>query len=98
MGTKYVLRSHLKELMETCRNGEGISANELANFIDERRSTLNDLINNKDMETRRIPARLFAKLCVFFKVTPSELFSVVVIHEDEGVERRIEQVLKDRRK
>jgi DNA-binding Xre family transcriptional regulator len=77
---KYILQSHLKEL---CEQRE-ISANRLAVEIEERRSTLNDLVTNKDMETRHIPARLIAKLCVFFDVTPSELFVVLEIDDNTG--------------
>ncbi|WP_257148471.1 helix-turn-helix transcriptional regulator [Bacillus sp. AFS073361] len=94
MGTKYVLRSHLKEVME--KDFRGISANKLAATIGERRSTLNDLINNKDMETRHIPARLIAKLCVWFKITPSDLFSVIVINEDEEGEGKVVERLSNK--
>ncbi|MDM5283115.1 helix-turn-helix domain-containing protein [Peribacillus frigoritolerans] len=83
---KYVLRCHLKELCER----DGISANKLATAIDERRSTLNDLINNNDMETRHIPARLIAKLCGYFKVSPAELFTTWTINIETDEERRIE--------
>lgn len=55
---------------------KNISANKLSNAINERRSTINDLINNKEMEKRQISARLIAKICCYLNVTPSELFEV----------------------
>lgn len=75
---KHVLYCRLKKLMSAYDEGKGISASKLATEIDERRSTLNDLIANKDMDTRRIPARLIVKLCDFFKVPVSELFKVAI--------------------
>ena len=91
LSKKYVLRSHLKELCSE----KGISANKLATEIDERRSTLNDLIANKDMETRHIPARLIAKICVFFGVTVNELFTVLEIDEATGEEIPIEHKISE---
>lgn len=70
--SKVILICNLKTILQQ----KGISANQLANSIQERRSTINDLINNNDMDRRQIPARLFAKLCDFLDVTPSELFEV----------------------
>lgn len=95
---KIVLRCHLKELMEEYNNGEGISANKLATTINERRSTLNDLIANKDMETRHIPARLLAKLAFFFGVTLNDIFTVVAIDEETGEEIVLWDEIKKRNK
>ncbi|MDM5155669.1 helix-turn-helix transcriptional regulator [Bacillus sp. DX1.1] len=53
-----------------------ISANQLAITIEERRPTINNLINNKEMDKRQIPARLIAKLCIHLNVTPNDLFEV----------------------
>lgn len=70
--TNVYLKCNLKDIMET----NTTSANKLAKDINERRSTINDLINNNDMDRRQIPARLIAKLCIYFEVTPSDLFEV----------------------
>jgi DNA-binding Xre family transcriptional regulator len=76
------LHCHLKSLM----NKKGISANALSKEIGERRSTLNDLIRNKDIENRYVSTRLIVKLCLYFDVTPSDLFSIVEIDEIDNIE------------
>ncbi|MGC6588063.1 helix-turn-helix domain-containing protein [Paenibacillus sp. Dod16] len=53
-----------------------VSGLKLSKDIDHRRSTINELIHNKEMENKRIPASLIAKLCAYFDVTPNELFEV----------------------
>jgi DNA-binding Xre family transcriptional regulator len=73
--------NQLENVVLICRLREilierNISANKLSNDIIERRSTLNNLINNKEMDKRQIPARLIAKLCFYLNITPSELFEV----------------------
>ncbi|PRS16522.1 XRE family transcriptional regulator [Bacillus paralicheniformis] len=70
--SKIYLHCNLKKYLDKV----GLSANAFAKLIEERRSTINDLINNKDMDTRRIPARLIAKICHELDITPSELFEV----------------------
>ncbi|TYS68829.1 helix-turn-helix transcriptional regulator [Sutcliffiella horikoshii] len=82
MVNTYEVRSNLKQLIEE----RGISANKLAAELNERRSTLNDLIANNNMNNRHIPARLIAKLCIFFDVSPSVLFSIVEVNEETGEE------------
>ncbi|MEK3733783.1 helix-turn-helix transcriptional regulator [Paenibacillus sp. FSL M8-0334] len=67
-----VLYSKLGELIDK----HGISALKLSEDIDHRRSTINELVHNKEMENKRIPASLIAKLCAYFNVTPNELFEV----------------------
>lgn len=67
-----------------CKLGElldkhGVSALKLSEDINHRRSTINELVQNKDMENKRIPASLIAKLCAYFDVTPNELFEVKTI-------------------
>lgn len=72
MKRHYVMTSNLKSLMEK----EGISANKLADLLHERRATLNDLVANRNVASRRIPATLLAKLCVYFEAQPSDIFSI----------------------
>lgn len=56
---------------------KGISALQLSVDIEHRRSTINDLINNRDMSNKRIPAQLITRLCVYLDVTPNDLFTVI---------------------
>lgn len=76
-----ILKCHLRDIMNAYNDGEGISGNQLSKLINERRSTLNELAGNYDMDSRRIPARLVAKLCVFFDVSTSDLFTVKYVNE-----------------
>ncbi|WP_106766464.1 helix-turn-helix domain-containing protein [Paenibacillus faecalis] len=77
---RVVLYSKLGELLDK----HGISALKLSEDIDHRRSTINELVHNKDMESKRIPASLIAKLCAYFDVTPNDLFEVRVIESDSN--------------
>ncbi|WP_169083251.1 helix-turn-helix domain-containing protein [Paenibacillus sp. PL91] len=67
------LRCNLGELLKQ----KGISALQLSKDLDHRRSTINDLINNKDISTKRIPAQLIARICAYLDVTPNELFTII---------------------
>ncbi|HEY4623934.1 MAG TPA: helix-turn-helix transcriptional regulator [Solibacillus sp.] len=67
-----MLRFNLQKLLDE----KGMSGNALARAINERPATLHDLIENRDMENRRVPARLIEKLCVFFEITPNELMYI----------------------
>jgi DNA-binding Xre family transcriptional regulator len=55
---------------------KGVSALQLSKDLNHRRSTINDLINNNDMSNRRIPAQLIARICVYFDITPNDLFRI----------------------
>lgn len=74
-----ILYCNLKELMKEKK----LSANYLSNEIQERRSTINDMINNRDMDKRQIPARIIAKLCVFLDISPNDLFEVTEFKSEE---------------
>ncbi|MFC5650921.1 helix-turn-helix domain-containing protein [Paenibacillus solisilvae] len=67
------LHCTLKDILKE----KDISALQLSKDIDHRRSTINDLINNKDIDVKRIPAQLIARLCAYLDVTPSDLFKVI---------------------
>ncbi|WP_256710825.1 helix-turn-helix transcriptional regulator [Paenibacillus sp. FSL A5-0031] len=65
-----------------CNLGEilkqkGISALQLSKDLNHRRSTINDLINNKDISTKRIPAQLIARICSYLDITPNDLFTII---------------------
>ena len=66
------LKCNLKKILES----QNVSVNFLSKEINERRSTLNDLVNNKEMDKRMIPARIIAKLCCYLDVDICELFTV----------------------
>lgn len=64
-----------------CKLGEiikkhNISVLKLSEDIDHRRSTIADLANNKNMEKKKISASLMIKLCLYFDITPNDLFEV----------------------
>ena len=67
------LHCHLKEVLRE----RGLSEKKLSEEIGERTKTINDLANNKDMNSRRIPASLLAKLLTYLDVSFNELFTVV---------------------
>jgi putative transcriptional regulator len=67
------LRCNLGEILKE----KGVSALHLSKEVEHRRSTINDLINNNDIDSRRIPAQLIARICAYLNVTPNELFTVV---------------------
>lgn len=60
-----ILHCKLEQLIENA----GISALQLSEDIGHRRSTINDLVHNKDIENKRIPSSLIVKLCVYFDIT-----------------------------
>lgn len=67
------LQCHLKKYLEE----QDISVRKLSEEINERRDTINDLANNRDMNNRRIPASLLAKLMAYFDVTLDDLFTLI---------------------
>ncbi|CDN42194.1 helix-turn-helix transcriptional regulator [Paenibacillus sp. P22] len=67
------LRCNLGEILKA----RGISALKLSKDVDHRRSTINDLINSRDLNSKRIPAQLIARICVYLDVTPNDLFTVI---------------------
>lgn len=67
------LRCNLKEILEE----KSISINQLSKDIDHRRQTINELANNTNIESNRIPASLIAKICAYLNITPNDLFTVI---------------------
>jgi DNA-binding Xre family transcriptional regulator len=64
-----------------CRLGEilkekEMSALQLSMEVKHRRATINDLINNREMNKKRIPAQLIARICTVLDITPDQLFRV----------------------
>jgi predicted transcriptional regulator len=56
-----------------------ITAYKLAKDINERIGTIYKLVNNKDMESSRLPVNLIVKICVYFDITLDALFEIVKI-------------------
>lgn len=56
---------------------KGISVLKLSQDIGHRRSTINELINEVDINYKRIPASLIANLCSYLQITPNDLFKVI---------------------
>ncbi len=72
MVSKFILRCHLGDVLKN----RGIPVLKLSKEINCPLPTLNDLINNKHMDSRQIPAQLIANLCAYFDLAPNKLFSV----------------------
>ncbi|MGG1618934.1 helix-turn-helix domain-containing protein [Paenibacillus sp. NRS-1782] len=68
----WVLYCKLGEIIEK----HNVSVLKLSEDINHRRTTIMDLMHNKDMENKRIPASLITKLCVYFNITPNDLFEI----------------------
>jgi Predicted transcriptional regulator len=68
----YVLYCKLGELLEESK----VSLNKLSEDIGHRRSTIIDLLHNRDMENKRIPASLIVKICIYFNISPNDLFEI----------------------
>ncbi|SFS76151.1 helix-turn-helix transcriptional regulator [Paenibacillus sp. 453mf] len=69
---KAILQCNLGNILKE----KEISALKLSKDLDYRRSTINDLVTNREMEHKRIPATLIARLCVYLEITPNDLFTV----------------------
>jgi DNA-binding Xre family transcriptional regulator len=69
-----ILHCHLSEIIEA--KHKDLSINALSKAVGFRRDTITDLLNNHEMDKRRIPAQLIANLCEYFNITPNELFSL----------------------
>ncbi|MFS8606333.1 helix-turn-helix domain-containing protein [Priestia megaterium] len=74
------LQCNLKDILK----GKNISIKKLSEDINERRSTISDLANNKEMENRHIPATLLAKLRTYLNVPFDELFTVIEENKKES--------------
>ncbi|WP_269636720.1 helix-turn-helix domain-containing protein [Paenibacillus forsythiae] len=44
--------------------------------IGHRRTTIMELMHNTNMEKKKISAELIVKLCLYFDISPSDLFEV----------------------
>lgn len=73
------LQCHLKDILKE----KNISIRKLSEEINERRLTISDLANNKEMNNRHIPASLLAKLRTYLNVSFDELFTVIEENKDK---------------
>lgn len=69
---KYTLHCKLEQILKA-RN---ISVLKLSNEIGHRRTTIMELVHNTNMDKKKISAELIMKLCLYFEVSPNDLFEV----------------------
>ncbi|WP_340021746.1 helix-turn-helix transcriptional regulator [Paenibacillus sp. FSL K6-1096] len=53
-----------------------MSVLKLSNEIGHRRTTIMELVHNTNMNKKKISAELVMKLCLYFEVSPNDLFEV----------------------
>ncbi|MEK3875671.1 helix-turn-helix transcriptional regulator [Paenibacillus sp. FSL H8-0122] len=69
---KYTLHCKLDKILKA----HNISVLKLSNEIGHRRTTIMELVHNTNMDKKKISAELIMKLCLYFEVSPNELFEV----------------------
>lgn len=62
--------------LETILKEHDISVLKLSKEIGHRRTTIMELMHNTNMEKKKISAELIMKLCLYFEISPNELFEV----------------------
>lgn len=68
----YTLHCKLDEILRA----HDISVLKLSNEIEHRRTTIMELVHNTNMDKKKISAELIMKLCLYFEVSPNDLFEV----------------------
>jgi DNA-binding Xre family transcriptional regulator len=53
-----------------------MSVLKLSEEIGHRRTTIMELVHNSNMEKKKISATLITKLCIYFNITPNDLFEI----------------------
>lgn len=69
---KYTLHCKLDQILKA----HNISVLKLSNEIGHRRTTIMELVHNTNMDKKKISAELIMKLCLYFEVSPNDLFEV----------------------
>ncbi|MCE3199208.1 helix-turn-helix domain-containing protein [Paenibacillus sonchi] len=62
--------------LDTLLKEHDISVLKLSKEIGHRRTTIMELMHNTNMEKKKISAELIMKLCLYFEVSPNDLFEV----------------------
>ncbi|MEK5023803.1 MULTISPECIES: helix-turn-helix domain-containing protein [Paenibacillus] len=62
--------------LDTILKERGISVLKLSKEIGHRRTTITELMHNNNMDKKKISAELIMKLCLYFDVSPNDLFEV----------------------
>jgi DNA-binding Xre family transcriptional regulator len=62
--------------LDTILKAHDISVLKLSKEIGHRRTTIMELMHNTNMEKKKISAELIMKLCLYFEVTPNDLFEI----------------------
>ncbi|OAX49300.1 helix-turn-helix domain-containing protein [Paenibacillus sp. AD87] len=70
---KVTLHCKLDEILKKHNN---MSVNKLSEEIGHRRTTIMELLHNTNMDKKKISASLIVKLCVYFDITPNDLFEI----------------------
>ncbi|KJD43100.1 MAG: helix-turn-helix domain-containing protein [Bacillota bacterium] len=69
----YILHCKLDEIL---KQHDNMSVLKLSEEIGHRRTTIMELVHNSNMEKKKISATLITKLCVYFDITPNDLFEI----------------------
>ncbi|MBP2114053.1 helix-turn-helix transcriptional regulator [Paenibacillus silagei] len=69
---KYTLHFKLDQILKV----HNISVLKLSNEIGHRRTTIMELVHNTNMDKKKISAELIMKLCLYFEVSPNDLFEI----------------------
>ncbi|AKG33629.1 DNA-binding protein [Paenibacillus durus ATCC 35681] len=70
---RYTLHCKLDEIL---KEHDNMSVLKLSKEIGHRRTTIMELMHNTNMEKKKISAALIVKLCLYFDISPNELFEV----------------------
>ncbi|MNW28940.1 hypothetical protein D3C74_57810 [compost metagenome] len=69
----YTLHCKLSEILKTHDN---MSVLKLSEEIGHRRTTIMELVHNTNMDKKKVSTSLIVKLCLYFDITPNDLFEV----------------------
>jgi hypothetical protein len=79
MNSKFDVTLHCK--LRKILEDRDVSIKKLSEQIGERRLTISEVVNNKEITNKRLPVTLVAKLLVYFNVKFEDLFEVVPNNE-----------------
>lgn len=69
----YTLHCKLSEILKAHDN---MSVLKLSEEIGHRRTTIMELVHNTNMDKKKVSTSLIVKLCLYFNITPNDLFEV----------------------
>ena len=68
------LKCNFKKILKD----KDISINKLSREIKERRATISELSNNKNISNKYLSPKLLAKICLYLDIDLNELFDIMV--------------------